>query len=93
MPVFDEETFGPVASIIRASDQDDAIAPANASRHGLGASIGSQDIEQAKKVARQIDAGLVFVNGIVASTRDYPSAASSAADSAGNWASSASTSS
>jgi succinate-semialdehyde dehydrogenase/glutarate-semialdehyde dehydrogenase len=67
MPAFDEETFGPVAAVIRARDEADAIALANASRYGLGASIWTADRAQGERAAREIEAGCVFVNGMVKS--------------------------
>jgi succinate-semialdehyde dehydrogenase/glutarate-semialdehyde dehydrogenase len=72
MPAFDEETFGPVAAVIRARDADDAIELANRSHFGLGASIWTRDIEAAKKLARAVEAGMVFINGMVASDPRLP---------------------
>ncbi|MEM7673852.1 MAG: aldehyde dehydrogenase family protein, partial [Verrucomicrobiota bacterium] len=69
MPVFDDETFGPVIPLIQARDTDDAIRLANTSRYGLGASIFSSDTEAAERIAReQLDAGACFVNAQVSST-------------------------
>lgn len=72
MTAFVEETFGPVAAVIRAADADEAIALANASEFGLGASVWSRDTRRASQVARRIEAGLVFVNGMVASDPRLP---------------------
>jgi succinate-semialdehyde dehydrogenase/glutarate-semialdehyde dehydrogenase len=72
MAAFCEETFGPVAAIIRAKDQDEAIRLANQTEFGLGASIWTRNTEQAKRLARRIDAGAVFVNAIVASDPRLP---------------------
>jgi succinate-semialdehyde dehydrogenase / glutarate-semialdehyde dehydrogenase len=72
MPAFDEETFGPVAAVIRARDTDDAIELANRSRFGLGASIWTSDAIRAEALASEIDAGSVFVNGIVKSDPRLP---------------------
>jgi len=65
MPAFDEETFGPVAAFIRAKDEGDAIRLANDSTFGLGASLWTQDRNRAEGLAARIEAGCVFVNGIV----------------------------
>ncbi|KZE94863.1 Phenylacetaldehyde dehydrogenase [Agromyces sp. NDB4Y10] len=58
----DEEQFGPVVPVIRYSDVDDAIARANATDHGLGASVWSDDPDQAVAIARRIQAGTVWIN-------------------------------
>jgi len=60
--VYHEEVFGPVASILRARDDQDAIRLANDTPFGLGAAIYSHDTEYAWELARQIEAGSVFVN-------------------------------
>ena len=72
MPVFNEETFGPVAAVTRAEDDEEAIALANATRYGLGASLWTADVARGKRLAREIEAGLVFVNGMVASDARLP---------------------
>jgi acyl-CoA reductase-like NAD-dependent aldehyde dehydrogenase len=72
MPAFDEETFGPVAALVRARDDGEAIALANRSRYGLGASLWTRDTERAKSIARDIEAGSVFINGMVASDPRLP---------------------
>lgn len=69
---FREELFGPVASVIRARDADDAIALANDSDFGLGAAIWTSDVERARSLSRDIDAGAVFINGMVASDPRLP---------------------
>src|SRR3989441_8339751 len=69
MPAFDEETFGPVAAVIRAKDEADAVRLANDSAFGLGASLWTQDRARAERMAAQIEAGSVFVNGDRKSTR------------------------
>jgi succinate-semialdehyde dehydrogenase / glutarate-semialdehyde dehydrogenase len=72
MPAFDEETFGPVAAVIRAKDESDAIGLANDSPFGLGASLWTRDHERAERLAAQIDAGTIFVNGVVKSDPRLP---------------------
>lgn len=59
---YHEELFGPVASFYVVKDEQAAIALANDSDFGLGASIFTQDIERGKKIANQIDSGMVFIN-------------------------------
>lgn len=72
MPVFRQETFGPVAAVIRVPNEAEAIAVANDTQYGLGSNIWAGDVERAKRLARQIEAGLVFVNGMVASDARLP---------------------
>ncbi len=72
MPVFSEETFGPAAALIRVSNADEAVETANDSRFGLGASLWSRDIDRAKHLARRIESGSVFINGMVASDPRLP---------------------
>jgi len=72
MPAFDEETFGPVAAVIRAKDEADAVRLANDSQFGLGASLWTQDRARAERMAAQIEAGSVFVNGLVKSDPRLP---------------------
>jgi succinate-semialdehyde dehydrogenase/glutarate-semialdehyde dehydrogenase len=72
MPAFDEETFGPVAAVVRASDEADAIRIANASQYGLGASIWTRDRARGERLAGEIEAGSVFVNGLVKSDPRLP---------------------
>jgi succinate-semialdehyde dehydrogenase/glutarate-semialdehyde dehydrogenase len=72
MPAFDEETFGPVAAVIGAGDTDEAIELANRSRYGLGSALWTRDIELGKRLARRIESGAVFVNGMVASDPRLP---------------------
>ncbi|NVK41727.1 MAG: NAD-dependent succinate-semialdehyde dehydrogenase [Oceanospirillaceae bacterium] len=69
---FSEELFGPVASIVRARDEADAVCLANATRFGLGASVWTSDVEKGEALARQIDAGACFVNAPVASDLRMP---------------------
>ena len=72
MPAFDEETFGPVAAVIQARDEADAIRIANASPYGLGASVWTADLARGERAARDIEAGSVFVNGLVKSDPRLP---------------------
>jgi succinate-semialdehyde dehydrogenase/glutarate-semialdehyde dehydrogenase len=72
MAAFREETFGPVAAIVRARDADHAVALANDTEFGLAASIWSRDAARAEQLARRIEAGAVFINGLVASDPRLP---------------------
>ncbi len=72
MPVFREETFGPVAAVIRVKDDDEALRVANHSDFGLGSAIFTRDVAKARRMAERIEAGLVFVNGMVASDARLP---------------------
>ncbi len=71
MPVMAEETFGPVAAVVRAADEEEAIAIANASQYGLGSAVWTEP-ERGKRLAGRIEAGMVFVNGMVASDARLP---------------------
>lgn len=70
--MFDEEVFGPAAAVVRANDRDDALALANASSFGLGSSIWTRDIAAAEVMAARVEAGAVFINGMVASDPRLP---------------------
>ena len=72
MAAFDEETFGPVAAVIRARDAAEAIELANRSKFGLGASIWTSDAARGEDLAAEIESGNVFVNGIVKSDPRLP---------------------
>jgi succinate-semialdehyde dehydrogenase / glutarate-semialdehyde dehydrogenase len=72
MPSFRIETFGPVGNIVRASDAKTAIALANDTEFGLGASLWTTDIEKGRVLMRDIDAGAVFMNALVASDPRIP---------------------
>ncbi|MFV8377849.1 NAD-dependent succinate-semialdehyde dehydrogenase [Flavobacterium sp. LB3R33] len=69
---FQEETFGPLATIIRAKDENDAIIIANNHRYGLASAIWTEDRENAYRLARKIEAGNVFVNSLVRSDSRVP---------------------
>ena len=71
-PAYSEELFGPVAIVIRAKDEADAMRIANESEFGLGSSIWTQDQQRGEQLARQVDAGAVFVNGMVKSDPRLP---------------------
>ncbi|MGE3684556.1 MAG: NAD-dependent succinate-semialdehyde dehydrogenase [Bdellovibrionales bacterium] len=72
-PAFDEELFGPVAALIRAEDEQDALRLANLSRYGLGGAIFSRDEERARALAvTELDAGMAFVNDFVRSDAQVP---------------------
>jgi acyl-CoA reductase-like NAD-dependent aldehyde dehydrogenase len=72
MPAFREETFGPVAAVIRARDAEHAVALANDSDFGLGAALWTADVERGQRLARRIESGSVFINGMVASDPRLP---------------------
>jgi succinate-semialdehyde dehydrogenase / glutarate-semialdehyde dehydrogenase len=72
MPVFREETFGPVAAVIRVSDAGAAVATANDSEYGLGGNLWTRDTERGKVLARRIESGNVFINGMTASDPRLP---------------------
>ncbi len=72
MPVYDEETFGPVSVVITAKNAEHALQIANDSPFGLGASIWTRDLELAEKMAENIEAGAVFINGMTKSDPRLP---------------------
>ena len=69
---FDEETFGPVAALVVARDAEHALTLANATEFGLSSNLWTRDIEAAKRLARRIEAGGVFINGFTASDPRTP---------------------
>jgi succinate-semialdehyde dehydrogenase len=72
MPAFDDETFGPVAAITRVPDLDAAVKAANASQFGLSGNLWTKDVELARKIARDLYTGGVFINGVTASDPRVP---------------------
>lgn len=72
MAVACEETFGPVAAVMRVKDSDEAVAIANDSQFGLGASLWTRDIARGKQLAHELETGSVFMNGMVVSDPRLP---------------------
>ena len=72
MPAFDDETFGPVAAITRVPDVNAAVDAANASQFGLSGNIWTRDVALARKMARDLYTGGVFINGVTASDPRVP---------------------
>ncbi len=73
MPAYDEELFGPVAAIIEAKDEEDAIRIANDSSFGLGGAVFTRDVERGERIARdRLEAGSCFVNALVRSDPRLP---------------------
>ena len=72
-PAYDDEIFGPVASIIKAKDDEDAMRIANDSRYGLGGGIFSKDVDRAVKMAsKYFDTGMVNINRYAIASPDMP---------------------
>ena len=72
MPAYSEELFGPVASVIRVANEDQAVSVANDTSFGLGASVWTRDAARGEAVARRVKAGACFVNAIVRSDVRLP---------------------
>jgi len=72
MAACEEETFGPVAAVMKARDAEDAIALANASQYGLGGNLWTRDVERARAIAARLESGAVFVNGMTSSDPRLP---------------------
>ncbi|MAM53789.1 NAD-dependent succinate-semialdehyde dehydrogenase [Microbacterium sp. UBA3394] len=72
MDVYGEELFGPAGVVYRAADEDDAVRIANDTAFGLGSYVFTTDAEQAERVADRIDAGMVYVNLVLADSPELP---------------------
>lgn len=72
MPAYQEELFGPVAAVIRARDENDAVRIANDTRFGLGGSVWTRDAARGEALARRLACGCAFVNGLVKSDPRLP---------------------
>lgn len=72
MPTYDQELFGPVASVYVVKDEAEAIKLANDSSYGLGGSVYTKDIERGRRVAEQVDTGMMFINQPTNSQADLP---------------------
>ncbi len=72
MLAYSDELFGPVAILIKVKDEEEAIQVANDSEFGLGASLWTSDLEKAKLIAKRIESGSVFINGMVKSDPRLP---------------------
>ena len=72
MPLYDQETFGPVAAVITVRNAEEAVRVANDSEFGLGASLWTRDLDRAEILAAHIESGSVFINGLVKSDPRLP---------------------
>jgi len=72
MPTFDQELFGPVATVYVVENEEAAIRLANQSSYGLGGSVFTKDIERGRRVAEQIETGMVFLNQPTKSQAELP---------------------
>ena len=72
MPTYDKELFGPVASVYVVKDEAEAIKLANDSSYGLGGSVYTTDIERGRRVAEQVETGMMFINEPTNSQEDLP---------------------
>jgi succinate-semialdehyde dehydrogenase/glutarate-semialdehyde dehydrogenase len=72
MRMYAEEVFGPVATLIRVADADEAVAVANATTFGLGSNIWTNDADERDRFVADLEAGQVFVNGMTTSYCDLP---------------------
>ncbi|GAA1012374.1 hypothetical protein GCM10009551_098240 [Nocardiopsis tropica] len=71
-PAFRQELFGPVATVYRVEGEAEAVALANDTPFGLGSYVFTTDAEQAARIADRIEAGMVFVNGVLAEGAELP---------------------
>jgi succinate-semialdehyde dehydrogenase/glutarate-semialdehyde dehydrogenase len=62
MPAYDEELFGPAAAVIVVADEAKAIEVANDTKYGLGGSVYTRDVERGRRIAAEIQAGMVYIN-------------------------------
>lgn len=69
---YQEELFGPVAVVIRAKNEEDALRIANDNRYGLGASVWTRDLERGRRFAHRLESGMTFVNDMVKSDPRLP---------------------
>ncbi len=72
MDVYREELFGPVGVVYKVADEDEAVAIANDTTFGLGSYVFTTDEAQAARVADKIDAGMVYVNVVLADSPELP---------------------
>lgn len=72
MPIFGEEVFGPVASVYRATDIEEAVEVANATSFGLGANAWTRETAEQQRFINELDAGQVFINGMTVSYPEVP---------------------
>ncbi len=72
MEAFREETFGPVAAVVRAKEAKEAVRLANDSMFGLGASLWTAEMKKGQALVWEIESGSVFINGMVASDPRLP---------------------
>ena len=72
MPAYDDELFGPVATLFKVKDEEGAIKIANDHKYGLGGGVFSADEDRAKKVALKIETGMVNINGYALAKPNLP---------------------
>ncbi|MDZ7740902.1 MAG: NAD-dependent succinate-semialdehyde dehydrogenase [Bacteroidota bacterium] len=72
MPVFKEETFGPVMAVIRVKSEEEAIEIANSSQYGLGGCVWTNSLVRGERIARAVESGAMFVNGMTKSDPRLP---------------------
>jgi succinate-semialdehyde dehydrogenase/glutarate-semialdehyde dehydrogenase len=72
MPIFKEETFGPLLAVTPFSDEEEVLKLINSSNYGLGVSLFTENIQKYKSIFRKIDDGAVFVNSLVKSDPRLP---------------------
>jgi succinate-semialdehyde dehydrogenase/glutarate-semialdehyde dehydrogenase len=72
MEAYQEELFGPAAVVYRAADEDAAVEIANGTPFGLGSYVFTKDADQAERVADRIEAGMVYVNLVLADSPELP---------------------